>query len=317
MKLGLYVMATALMSIPAMLAQRPEISPLVVRGEIVSDRTIAGPLTVELSGNGTSPQETATVNADNTFEFRSATPGMHQLRVIGSGGQVLHEENVAIAGPNQTLSIRLPEQPDANRSAGGVISLQQLQHKVPAPARKAYDKGEQAIAKGDVLQARGLFQEAVSIDPEFADAYNELGGAEASLKHLPEAVEDFQKAVDLVPEHPMALPNLSIVLAKMQRLHEAGQVAKRALQIAPADGRMHYILAASMLEGDAPMDTVIAEFERATSTVRAAHVIAADLLAKQGHKQEAIQHLETYLADATASDALRPKAEARLAALRQ
>jgi tetratricopeptide (TPR) repeat protein len=318
MKLGLCVTATVVMTVPAMLAQRPEISPLVVRGEIVSGRNIAGPLTVELSGNGMAPQETATVNPDNTFEFRSATPGMHELRVIGAGGQVLHQENVAISRAAQTISIRLPDQPDANRSAGGgVISLQQLQHKVPAPARKAFDKGEQAIAHGDLLLARGSFQEAVSIDPEFADAYNELGGAEAGLKHLPEAAEDFQKAIDLVPEHPMALPNLSIVLAKMQRLHEAGQVAKRALQIAPTDGRMHYILAASMLAEDAPIDDVIAEFERSTSTVRAAHVIAADLLARQGRKQEAIQHLETYLSTATADDALRSKVEASLAALRQ
>jgi tetratricopeptide (TPR) repeat protein len=299
------------------MGQRQENAPMFVRGEIVTGRAITGPITVELSSNTTLPAESATVNADNTFEFRSATQGTHLLRVVGPDGQVLYQENVNISSPVQTISVRLPEAPaSANRSSGSVISLQQLQHKVPPAARKAFEKGEQAISKGDLLQARSQFQEAVTIDPEFADAYNELGGVESGLKHLPEAAEQFQKAIDLAPQHPMALPNLSIVLAKMQRLHEAGQVAKRALQVTPNDGRMHYILGASLLAEDGTFEQVIAEFERAADTVRSAHVIAAELLAKQGRSEEAIRHLEAFLATAPADDALRPKAEARLAALR-
>lgn len=317
MKVCLSVIITVLILVGVASAQRQENQQLVVRGEVVSSKPIAGPLTVELSSNGLDPQESASVNSDNTFEFRFASPGMHQLRVIGAAGQVLHQETVAITGSTQTISVRLSDPPDANRSAGSVISLQQLRHKVPAPARKAFDKGEQAVAKGNLLQARNSFEEAVTIDPEFADAHNELGGVEVGLKQLPEAAEQFQKAIDLVPEHPMALPNLSIVLAKMQHLHEAGQVARRALQVVPTDGRMHYILAASLLAENGSMDQVIAEFERSTSTVRAAHVLLADLLASQGRSQEAIQHLETYLSTAAADDALRPKAEARLAALRK
>ena len=316
MKLCICVAATTLLSLTAMRAQRQESAPVTVHGEIVSGRTATTTLTVELSGNGAMPTESATVDPDNTFVFRSATPGMHELRVIGGAGEVLHQETVNISSTSQTLSIRLPEPPNANRSSGNVISLQQLSHKVPPPARKAFDKGEQAVAKGDLLLARGLFQDAINLDPEFADAYNELGGVEAGLKDLPGAAEQFQKAIDLVPEHPMALPNLCIVLAKMQKLHEAGQVARRALQVVPADGRMHYILATSILAENGSLNEVVAEFERATATVRAAHVVLAELLEQQGRSQEAIQHLETYLATASADDPLRPKVEARLAALR-
>lgn len=318
MKLCFCVTVTALMSLPAMLAQRQEISGLIVRGEIVSGRPAAESLTVELSGNGMTPSESVGVNPDNTFEFRAAAPGPHELRVLGSGGQVLHQENVNISGPAQILSIRIVEPPpNANRSAGGPISLQQLRHRIPVQARKSFDKGEQALAKGDLLQARVAFQDAITADPEYADAHNELGGVEAGLKHLPEAAEQFQKAIDLVPEHPLALPNLSIVLAKMYRLHEAGQVARRALQIAPGDGRIHYILATSLLDENGNMDEIIAEFERSTSTVRAAHIVVADLLSNQGRTQEAREHLQTYLSTATQNDPLRAKAEARLAAMRQ
>lgn len=317
MRLFFFLAAIAWMALPAMPAQWQENQHFIIRGEIVSGRLPAGSLTVELSGNGMAPMETVSVAPDNTFELRSVTPGMHELRVIGSTGQVLHEEYVNISGPSQTLSIRLAEPPDASRSAGNVVSLQALRHKVPSAARKAFNSGEQALAKGDLQQARTSFANAIAMDPEFADAYNELGGVEVSLKHLPEAAEQFQKAIELVPEHAMALPNLSIVLARMQRLHEAGQVARRALQIAPGDGRMHYILATSMLQENRPMDEVIAEFERATATVRAAHVIAAELLVKAGRPEKAIQHLEAYLSTAGPNDAMRSKAEAHLAALRK
>lgn len=308
--------AITLICLPAMLADPQDKSHFVVRGEIVSGRYAAGTLTVELSGGGMSA-ESAVVNADNTFEFRSVLPGMHQLRVLGGTGHVLHEEFVSISGPAQTLSIRVPDPPDASRSAGNVVSLQSLRHKVPSGARKAFDNGEQALGKGDLPQARILFRQAVAIDPEFADAYNELGGVEAELKHLPEAAEQFQKAVEVEPEHPMAIANLCIVLAKLQRLHEAGQVARRALKVVPADGRIHYILGASILQDGGAPSEAIAEFERATSTVRAAHIIAAELLAREGHQDAAIQHLETYLSTAGPDDSLRSKAEAHLAALRK
>lgn len=290
---------------------------MTIRGEIVSAKPVVGSITVELSGNGIMPTESAIVNPDNTFEFHSVTSGSHELRVIGGGGQVLHQEIVTVSSPMQVLSIRLPDAPNANRSSGSVISLQQLSHKVPAPARKAFNKGEHAIGKGNLPQAQSSFEEAVSIDPEFADAHNELGCVYLRLNHLPEAAEQFQKAIDLVPRHPLALPNLSIALAKLRRMSEAGEVARRALQIVPNDGRMHYILAVSILDRHGATDEAIAEFERAAATVPAAHLAVADLLAKRGRSQDAIQHLETFLSTAPANDVLRAKAEARLAALRQ
>jgi len=317
MKLWFCVTVTALMSLPAMLAQPQEISPLMIRGEIVSGGP-AESLTVELSGNGMMTAESASVRPDNTFEFRSATLGQHELRVVGSGGQVLYQEIVNVSSPAQIISIRMVDtRPNASRSVGGPISLQQLRHRVPPQAQKAFNRGEQAFAKGDLLVARTAFLDAIESDPEFADAHNELGGVEAGLQHLPEAAEQFQKAIDLVPQHPLALPNLSIVLAKMYRLHEAGEVARRALQIAPADGRIHYILGASLLDENGDIDEIITEFERSAGTVRAAHIVVADLLANEGRTQEAREHLKAYLSSAAPDDPLRAKAEARLATLKE
>jgi len=309
--------AIGMLALAAARAQPPNSKTFTVRGEIVCSTPLSGGSTVELAGDGSGPAETASVNADNSFEFRSAAPGTHELRVLAANGQLLHQEYVSITSPNQSLSIRLREQASADRSAAGTISLQQLRHKVPAAAQKVFQKGEQAAAKGKLEQARACFQQAAALDPEFADAYNEWGATEAGLHHLPQAAEEFQKAIDLVPEHRQALPNLSIVLAQMQHFHEAAQVARRALQVVPADGHIHYVLAVSLMSEHGNVDEIIQHFERAAADVPSAHVTAAELLAQRGRSSEAIRQLEDYLQTAPPGDTLRPKAEARLAQLRQ
>src|SRR5215469_15989401 len=159
MKVKLRLMSAAifLMLVPAR-AQSSRQETMVVHGEISSSASVSG-LSVELVGNGV-PSETALVNGDNSFEFRSATPGVHQIRVVASNGQVIYEEYVSLS-PNLSLSIRLPDQPSNNSSHGSTVSLQELQHKVPAAAQKAFQKGEEAAAKGDLSHARICFEEAI------------------------------------------------------------------------------------------------------------------------------------------------------------
>jgi tetratricopeptide (TPR) repeat protein len=315
MKLDMRLIALIVLVLAAGRGESAQPDTIVIRGEITSSSPLTSGFTIELSGSGMGFQ-TAIVNPDNSFEFRSATIGVHELRVFGPNGQLLYQEHVSVS-PNQPLSIRLPEQQSSKRSRESTISVQQLQHKVPPAAQKAFQKGERLAAKGDLGQARTCFAEAVAQDPEFADAYNELGGTDAGLNHLADAAEEFQKAINLVPEHRQALPNLVIVLAKMERFHEAGQAARRALQVVPGDARMHYILAASLVDEHGNIDEILAHLRRAATDIPSAHLTAADLLAQSGRLQEAIQYLEDYLNRAAPGDSLRPRIEARLAQLRQ
>jgi superkiller protein 3 len=195
--------------------------------------------------------------------------------------------------------------------------MRQLTHKVPKQAQKAFDRGEQFLAKDDQPAAAELFRQAVALDPEFSDAYNELGAADANMGKLPEAAEQFQKAIDLVPEHRLALPNLSIVLAKMKRYHEAGQVARRALQLVPGAGpKMHYILAFGLLADHAEPQEAITNLKIASAEIPKAHIVAADVLEQCGRRAEAVQELEEYLRVQPSNDPERPKVEARLAQLK-
>jgi tetratricopeptide (TPR) repeat protein len=291
-----------------------------IRGDILPLPAGAGLMTIELSANDNGIPDSALVNADGSFEFRSVSPGPHELRVISTGGVVIHRETVVVNGPGQWLSIRVPQSFNASgttsHSTDSTVSMRQLAHKVPPQARKAFEKGAEAERKGNHQQAAELFRQAVSLDPGFADAFNELGAVEALQGDLAQAIDDFQRAIDLVPDHRLALANLSIVLARARKFPEAADVARRALRVMPEAGSIRYVLAASLLLTSGDSDEVLDNLERSTTEVPVAHLLAAELLARRGRRDEAVQHVEQYLRVAPADDKQRGRAEAMLAQLK-
>ncbi len=288
-----------------------------VQGEISSNSALPGVLTVELISEGGAIPQTAEVNPDGTFQFDSAYPGMQELRITAAGGAVVHEEFVNIIGPSQRLSVRLPDAPSANRAAGNTVTLQQLEHKVPGTARKAFEKGQRAEHKHDLAKAEVLLRKAVAEDPEFADAHNELGAVEALQGKLPEAAAEFQKAIDVAPEHRLALPNLSIVLAKMQNYREAVKVARRALQVAPDMPELRMILGASLIAEHGDAGEALANLRQVDKQFPKAHLLEAQLLAGSGQNALAAEQLEDYLRVTPPTDARRAKIEADLTELRR
>jgi tetratricopeptide (TPR) repeat protein len=312
--------AIGALALAGLLGQTPEHNAgFRVRGEISPVMPGLGSVTVELTATGGGPTERTSIAGDGTFEIRAAQAGVYELRLTGAGGAVLHQETVMLSAGNPTLSIRLSEGPSSAGSSGsalGTVSLHQLAHKVPPQARKAFDKGEQAEAKGRHQQAAELFRQATSIDPEFADAFSELGVVESRQGDLEHALDDFQKAVDLVPDHAAALSNLSIVLAKMGRYDEASAAARRALQYMPGSGKLRFILATSLLRVKGDSDEVLENLERSTSEIPGAHLVAARLLMRRGKRTEALHHVEDYLRATPADDQDRSRAMSMLAELR-
>lgn len=288
-----------------------------VLGEIACDCAITGMLTAELSAGESGLPQRAMINSDGTFQFDAASPGTHELLITGTGGAVIYRQFVSLTGPSQQLSIRLPNQrrDSANRAAGDTVSLQQLEHKVPGPARKAFEKGRNAARKQNWAEAEKQFQDAVTKDPEFADAYNELGVSEVSQGKLADAARQFQKAIDLAPEHRLALPNLSIVLAKMNNYKDAGEVARRALRIAPDMAQLRLILGISLIVAHGNTDEAMDNLKKAEGQFPKAHLLEAQLFSQAGQAADAAEQLQKYLKTAGPNDPQRSKVEADLARL--
>jgi tetratricopeptide (TPR) repeat protein len=201
--------------------------------------------------------------------------------------------------------------------SAATVSLQQLQHKVPKQALKEFKKARTVSSKGDNETALDHLQNAVQLDPEFADAHNDLGVALARLGNTGEAVEQFQKAVSLAPDHNRAVRNLSLALYTLQRYHEVLPVARRALKIEPGLVYVQYVLGVSLIAEHGERKEALENLERAAPKFPEARVMASDLLAKIGRREDAAWQLEEYLRSAPKGETSRQEIETRLAHLRQ
>jgi Tfp pilus assembly protein PilF len=290
---------------------------VLVRGQVSSETTFAGALMVELVATSRSGSTSTYLKPDGSFEFPSVVPGGYELHVTGSGGTTLYRQTLFISAPEPNLAIDIPGHPNADRNGGGTVSIRQLQHKIPPEARKEFDKGVTASAKGDHQSALDHFQKAVSIDPELADGFNNLGSAHAALGQFEQAAEQFQKAIDLVPDHSLAVANLSVALCKLHQYPEAERVARRALSLDSSLLKIRYVLAVSLIAQHGDNAEVLENLQRASAEVPKAHLVAADILERAGRREDAAKELEEYLRTAPEQDSDRQKVGAWLVQLQR
>jgi len=289
----------------------------VVHGQISSDNPIIGSLMVELVAQGHAGAISASVQTGGGFEFPGVAPGAYQLRLTGAAGTVVHEESVLITGGYQNLSIQLPVKSKGGGSSDATVSIRQLQHKVPRVAQKEYAKGKAASAKGDPSTALDHFQKAAELDPQFADAFNEIGVNYAALGQLQQATDQFQRAIDLVPDHPGAAANLSIMLCKLERYREAGAMARRALKLDPGLLKVRFVLGMSLVTEGGDKAEALDNLQRAAVEIPKAHLLVAKILAETNRREDAAKQLQDYLSSSPADDLNRRKVEVWLEELRR
>jgi tetratricopeptide (TPR) repeat protein len=287
-----------------------------VHGQINSENTIVGALTVELSV----PNKPGIVKASiegGSFDFRGLAPGQYQLQLSGAAGQIVYEQSVLITGGYQNLTIEIPTKTNAGKSDGATVSIRQLQHKVPSAAQKELDKGKTASNKGKPALALEHFQKATQIDPEFSEAFNSTGVSEMVLGQFKEAADQFQKAVDLVPDYPVALANLSAALCRLEQYREAADVARRALKLDPGRLKVRYVLGYSLASVGGNQAEALDNLQRAAAEIPSAHLLAAKILIETDRRGDAAKQLEDYLHSPPAEGVDRQKIEAWLEQLRR
>jgi len=130
----------------------------------------------------------------------------------------------------------------AAESLVGTVSVASLLHKVPKPAKKAFDRGSKALEKGDVEKAAKGFENAIALDPEYAAAHRELGVSYFRMNRLEEAEAQLREATALDPYVSVAQSNFAWVLFHARNFPEAEQHAGRALALSSRNDRARALL---------------------------------------------------------------------------
>ncbi|MBE9094356.1 tetratricopeptide repeat protein [Tychonema sp. LEGE 07203] len=107
-----------------------------------------------------------------------------------------------------------------------------IQVKPDARAYKIWGNARQA--QGKVEEAKNCYAKAIELDPDFAEAYTNLGTLYAQEHQWQSAIAFYQKAIALQPNLASTYRNLARVRAQMGQLSEADECWFKAYSLEPA-----------------------------------------------------------------------------------
>ncbi len=107
------------------------------------------------------------------------------------------------------------------------------------------------LDRGEIETARGLYQEAVSLDGSLAAAANGLGRAEVAGKRYAEAIEHFNRAVAIQPDASVIHYHLGQAYRQLGQLETAESHLARSgkVRVAMPDPLIHDLLALALGAG--------------------------------------------------------------------
>lgn len=162
----------------------------------------------------------------------------------------------------------------------------------------ALDRARQFRQAGMTLEAAAELQAAIAADPEWGEAYHQLGNILKSLGRYGEAENLLREAVRLEPGNAAALLNLGVVLVESDRPALAEEAFRRALEFEPNRPEARNILGHALL-AQGRCSEAIEELERALRLkpgYPAAHDNLGRALKAQGRADEALAHHRAALA---------------------
>jgi len=182
-----------------------------------------------------------------------------------------------------------------------VVSVAELRQVVPVAARKEYEQGLKLVKEGDIAQAAGHFQQAISLYPEYLAARNDLGAQYLKLKRVDEAEKLFQAVLEGDPKNFNAKFNLGLVRIERKDYLDAISELRAAIVIDSTRPVARLWLGFALLESG---DLASAETELTKALVMgggecvAAHYHLARIYLAHGDRTEALRALQAYLQDA-------------------
>jgi Ca-activated chloride channel homolog len=114
-------------------------------------------------------------------------------------------------------------------------SLSKLDLKAPGKAKREYDKGYQLLMRKDLQGAVDRLASATSIYPSYVAAHNALGTAYLGLGQNDQARGEFNQAISLDDHLPNSFLNLGCAELALKHYPAAQEAIQKASTIAPLD----------------------------------------------------------------------------------
>jgi tetratricopeptide (TPR) repeat protein len=282
-----------------------------------ADNAFQDASTPGLMGNGSDPTNTRASLDDPLSSMRgnnsSMGPGSNSNALMGC------ELRAQLAGYRSTAvqlaQRRSMDDPDVGtiflhrmgQDEGSMVSMTSML--APKDAKKAYEKGLDALKKKKTEDAKKEFEKAVTVYPKYAEAWYRLGALQLSEKNIEAARTSFGQAITADPKLVTPYVELAMLDARDGKWKETAESASKAIRLDPVDFPVAFYF-------DAVANYNLQNFEAAEKSARQlqkldtqhrypmADRILASLLAEKKDYPGAAQQMRNYLKFAgTAKDA--------------
>jgi Flp pilus assembly protein TadD len=249
-------------------------------------------------------------DANGKFAFKNLSPGSYYIVIEASEYYERTREPIYIdesgsSGSSGSNVVTMPRivnvpihlQPKRETLQTGIINARLAV--IPKPAFEQYKKAIEALEKNDTKLAIEKFSEAVTLYPQFAEAYSELGSLYLKTGELSKAEEALRKTLQLNEKNPTAQLNYGIALLNQRKMYEAEKELEKAVLADENAATPHMYLGIALLGLNYP-DYAEKEFLKAISLkddekLAQAHRYLGGIYWKKGNYKQAVEHLEKYL----------------------
>jgi tetratricopeptide (TPR) repeat protein len=152
------------------------------------------------------------------------------------------------------------------------------------------------IGQGHVAEAIAEYRESLRIDPELTVGHLNLAGGLTRIGQPLGAINEYEIALSEDPASVQGHISLSLLLANGDDVPEGISHMREALRLEPDDKVAQVLLGQMLMRTPGHLSESIDHFNEALrmdARYAKAHRCLADALLLQGHRQEAIAHLET------------------------
>jgi len=245
----------------------------------------------------------ATVYSDQQgrFELRNLASGDYTIEIEADRNRFeITTERVQIQRNLPTLvNIYLKEkQPLGRDGAGRTVSIAMLDQKVPAAARREFEKATRFASQGRQDESIEALRRALAIYPNYLMARNDLGAQLMEQGRLDEAKTELLAAVKIDPNAFNAQLNLGIVLVRQDKFGEALPVLEKALSVEPSAPAVHLyagMASAALNDSERGEKELKAAYDLGGAAFAVALVHLGRLYLKRGDRDMSLKTLETYL----------------------
>ncbi len=202
-------------------------------------KPVAG-VRVELDESSTAIPITSTyTDQDGSFQLHNVTLGTYE--VVANSGDLQASQGVSVGPLQPALELRLPAAQEPQYGLDATVSV--AHYLVPEKAWKLYRKALNAFQHGRDDEALALLENALIIEPEFADALTLRGYIKMQNDELEEAEQYLEHAVRIDPSSPGAYVALGAVYNHEGRFDDALQVSERGTSLSPRSWQGYFEMA--------------------------------------------------------------------------